>query len=161
MREKEKLAYHVRSNYNTNDDIGTFTLKIGTTTENKETCEQSFDNVKKSIEGFNRNIDRMKTEKVSEEELNNAKLYFKNHILNDNHSYGGRNANLVLGVNSPYGALIDNKIFEEIDKITVDDIYNCANYVFSNKPTYSILATENTINANKEYLDSLTEKKHN
>lgn len=161
LREKEKLAYHVRSNYNTNDDIGTFTLKIGTTTENKETGEQSFDNVKKSIEGFNRNIDRMKTEKVSEEELNNAKLYFKNHILNDNHSYGGRNANLVLGVNSPYGALIDNKIFEEIDKITVDDIYNCANYVFSNKPTYSILATENTINANKEYLDSLTEKKHN
>ena len=117
--------------------------------------------VKKSIDGFNRHINRIKTEKVSEEELNNAKLHFKNIILNDNHSYRGKNVNLILGENSPYGALRDNKILEEIDKITVDDIYSCANYVFSNKPTYSILATENTINANKEYLDSLTEKKHN
>ena len=161
LREKEKLAYHVKSNCGLNDDIGIISLKIGTTTENKETGEQSFDNVKKSIDGFNRHINRIKTEKVSEEELNNAKLHFKNIILNDNHSYRGKNVNLILGENSPYGALRDNKILEEIDKITVDDIYNCANYVFSNKPTYSILATENTINANKEYLDSLTEKKHN
>ncbi len=161
LREKEKLAYHVKSNCGLNDDIGIISLKIGTTTENKETGEQSFDNVKKSIDGFNRHINRIKTEKVSEEELNNAKLHFKNIILNDNHSYRGKNVNLILGENSPYGALRDNKILEEIDKITVDDIYSCANYVFSNKPTYSILATENTINANKEYLDSLTEKKHN
>ena len=48
--------------------------------------------------------------------------------------------------------LIPEKNF---DKITVDDIYNTANYVFSNKPTYSIVATENTLNANKQYLESL------
>ncbi len=62
---------------------------------------------------------------------------------------------MILGVNSPYGTFKDNQLFDEIDKITVDDIYNTANYVFSNKPTYSIVATENTLNANKQYLESL------
>ena len=42
-----------------------------------------------------------------------------------------------------------------IDKITVDDIYNTANYIFKEKPTYSIVATENTLKANEDYLKSL------
>ncbi len=155
LREKEKLAYHVKSRYQSNDNTGVISLRIGTTTENKETGEQSFDNVQKSIEGFKRHIDKIKTEKVTEEELNNAKLSFKNAILNDNHTPGDKNINLILGVNSPYGTFKDNQLFDEIDKITVDDIYNTANYVFSNKPTYSIVATENTLNANKQYLESL------
>lgn len=49
LREQQKLAYHVRSNYETNNNIGLFTLKIGTTTDNKETGEQSFDNVKNQL----------------------------------------------------------------------------------------------------------------
>lgn len=155
LREKEKLAYHVKSRYQNFDDIGVLSLRIGTTTENKETGEKSFDNVQKSIDGFNRHVQKLKTEKVTDEELNNAKLNLKNSILNDNHSSINKNSNIMSGLNSPYGALRDNQLFDEIDKITVDDIYNTANYVFSNKPTYSIVATENTLNANKEYLENL------
>ena len=155
LRENQKLAYHVRSNYEINNDIGVLTLKIGTTTDNKETGEQSFDNVQKSIEGFNKHIQKMKTEKVTEEELNNAKLSLKNSILNSNHSPFGRTISLMQGLDSPYGITRENQILEEIEKITADDIYNAANYIFSGKPTYSIIATENTLNANKEYLESL------
>lgn len=155
LRENQKLAYHVKSRYQSNDNTGVLSLRIGTTTENKETGEQSFDNVQKSIEGFKRHIDKIKSEKVTEDELNNAKLSFKNAILNDNHKFSDKNVNLILGVNSPYGAFRDNQLFDEIDKITVDDIYNTANYVFSNKPTYSIVATENTLKANEEYLKTL------
>ena len=155
LREKEKLAYHVKSHYQSNDDTGVITLRIGTTTENKETGEQSFDNVQKSLEGFKRHIDKIKSEKVTDEELQNAKLSLKNTILNDNHEYRNKNVNLTLGVNSPYGTFIDNQFLEEIDKITVDDIYNTANYVFSNKPIYSIVATENTLKANEKYLQTL------
>ncbi len=155
LREKEKLAYRVKSGYTTFDDIGVLNLKIGTTTENKETGEQSFDNLQKSILGFNRHVQKMRTEKVSEEELNNAKLALKNEILNVNHNSADRNIGLLQGANSPYGAFRDNQILEEIDKITVDDIYNAANYIFSGKPTYSIVATENTLNANKEFLNKL------
>ena len=155
LREKEKLAYHVKSNYDTNNNIGVFTLKIGTTTDNKETGEQSFDNIKKSIEGFNRHIDLIKSEKVSNEELNNAKLSLKNNILNSNHTPEGRTTSLLSGLESAYGVNKMNTLFAEIDKITVDDIYNASNYIFAGKPIYSIVATEDSLNANKEFLDGL------
>lgn len=155
LREKEKLAYHVRSNYSKTDDIGLLTLKIGTTTDNKETGEQHFDNVKKSIDGFNKHVKLMMTEKVTEEELENAKKALKNSILNDNHSASNKILNLLKTVESPYGIYGTNMMLDEIDKITVDDIYNTANYIFSTKPTYSILATEDTLKANENYLNSL------
>lgn len=155
LREKEKLAYHVRSQYNSDNDIGIFALNIGTTTENKETGEQSFDNVKKSIDGFNRHIQKIKSEKVTEDELANAKLQYKNIILNDNHTAADRADNIFNGIDDSYGATRQNQILEEIDKITVDDIYNAANYIFAGKPIYSIVATENTLKANEEYLKSL------
>ncbi len=155
LREKQKLAYHVKSNYETNDDIGLLTLKIKTTTDNKETGEQSFDNIQKSIDGFNKHIKKIKTEKVTDEELNNAKLSLKNNLLNANHTPHGKTMSILTGMDSPYGISLDNQLFEEIDKITADDIYNAANYIFAGKPTYSILATEDTLNANKEYFENL------
>ena len=155
LREQQKLAYSVHSDVTAIDDIGTIQLKIGTTTENKDTGEISFDNLKKSIEGFNKHIQKLKTGKVTDEELNNAKLSLKNTILNINESNKGKNFSLADGLISPYGLNSENLIFETIDKITSDDIYNAANYIFKDKPVYSILATENTLDANKEFLKSL------
>lgn len=156
LREEQKLAYHVKSNYETNNNIGLLTLKIGTTTDNKETGEQSFENVQKAIEGFNKHIEKMKTEKVTEQELNNAKLSLKNSILNSNHFPLGRTINLIQGMESPYGISRENQLYEEIDNITADDIYNAANYIFSGKPTYSIIATQDTLDANKQFIESLS-----
>lgn len=158
LREQQKLAYHVRSNYKTNNDIGVLTLKIGTTTDNKETGEQSFDNIQKAIQGFNKHIEKIKTQKVTDNELNNAKLSLKNSLLNSNNTPFGRTISLMQGMESPYGITRENQLYDEIDKITADDIYNAANYIFSGKPTYSILATEDTLNANKEFLNSLGNK---
>ena len=155
LREKEKLAYHVKSNYSSSDDIGVMTLRIGTTTDNKETGEAHFDNVKKSIEGFNRHIHKIMSEKVTDEELQNAKLSLKNSLLNSCHSSSGKVSNLTKTVDTPYGINRTNMLLNEIDKITAEDIYNAANYIFSNKPTYSIVATEDTLKANQEFLKSL------
>ena len=47
------------------------------------------------------------------------------------------------------------RIGKPVEKITADDIYNAANYIFAGKPTYSILATEDTLNANKEYFEKI------
>ena len=41
LREQQKLAYHVNSNYDITDNIGLLYLRIGTTTENKDTNEIS------------------------------------------------------------------------------------------------------------------------
>ena len=156
LREQQKLAYHVSSNLETYNNIGLLTLKIGTTTDNKETGEQSFNNVQKAITGFNKHIEKLKKEKVSQDELNNAKLSLKNTLLNSNNTPFGRTISLLQGLESPYGITRENQLYNEIDKITADDIYNTANYIFSGKPTYSIVATEDTLNANKEFLASLT-----
>lgn len=156
LREKQKLAYSVHSNMNIIDDIGTIVLEIGTTTENKDTNEISYENLQKSIDGFNKHIEKIKSEKVPDEELNNAKLSLKNAILNSNETNSGKNKSLEYGLISPYGINSENLILKMIDKITADDIYNAANYIFNGKPIYSILATDNTLKANKDYLDKLS-----
>lgn len=157
LRENQKLAYSVRSNLSLIDDIGVLDLRIGTTTENKDTGEVSFDNLQKSVEGFNKHIEKMKTEKVSDEELANAKLKLKNILLNSTETDSGKNGLLHSGLVSPYGTNLANEMLKAVDDVTVDDIYNAANYIFSGKPVYSILATENTLNENKEFLDKLSQ----
>lgn len=155
LREKQKLAYSVRSNMTGIDTTKVLNLSIGTTTENKDTGEISYDNLQKSVEGFKYHVNKLKTEKVSQEELDNAKLTLKNNILSQNESNLGKNEGLDYNLNSVYGITRENQILELIDKITVDDIYNAANYIFKEKPTYSIVATENTLKANEDYLKSL------
>ena len=157
LREQKKLAYQVKSSFETSNNQGILLLRIKTTTDNKDTGEKSFDNIQKSIEGFNKHIEKIKTEKVTEEELNNAKLNLKNTVLNNNNFAYGKMSGFLLGIKSPYGISRDNQIFEEIDKITADDIYNAANYIFSGKPVYSIYTTQETLDANKNYLQSLSD----
>ena len=153
LREKQQLAYHVCSGVRYLDDSGVFSLKIGTTTEN--TSVGDFKNVQKSIEGFNKHIQKIMSEKVTQEELDSAKLDYKNCLLTDYETTSSKNINLAYSLSSVYGPLKANEILKIIDQITVDDIYNAANYIFKNKPVYSILATENTLKANEEYLKNL------
>ena len=44
-----------------------------------------------------------------------------------------------------------------IDKITKEDIKEAANHIFSNKPVYSILASNDTINNQSQYISNLGE----
>lgn len=155
LREQRKLAYSVRSSLDHVGNTGMVKLSIGTTTENVDTGEISYDNVQKAIEGFNENVERMKNEKVSEEELESAKLSLKNDMLNAAEHPIGRSELLNDGLYSFYGLTNINQKFAMIDKITADDIQNVAKNVFGGKPVYSILATQNTLDNNKEYFKSL------
>ena len=89
------------------------------------------------------------------DKLNNAKLSLKNTILNLNNTSFDRNTSLSYNLDTPYGIFKDNEAFKIIDSITEEDILNTANYIFSDKPIYSIVATENTLKANESYLRSL------
>ncbi len=155
LREQRKLAYSVRSSLDHVGNTGMVKLSIGTTTENVDTGEISYDNVQKAIDGFNENVERMKNEKVSEEELESAKLSLKNDMLNAAEHPIGRSELLNDGLYSFYGLTNINQKFAMIDKITADDIQNVAQNVFGGKPVYSILATQNTLDNNKEYFKSL------
>lgn len=155
LRETRHLAYSVSSNCTFDDDIGVMTLRIGTTTENHETGEKTFDNIKKSIDGFNENIKKITNELVSQEELDNAKKAMKTSILNVVESNYGKTIEAAAADNTPYGIGYLNKQFEMIDKITREDILNTAKYIFNSKPVYSLTATQASLDANKEYLESL------
>ena len=155
LREKQKLAYAVKSVIDTEHSTGLIKLSIKTTTDNKLTGEKSFDNLQKSINGFKANIDKITKEKVSEEELEKAKLIMKNNILSVNEKTCFKNTCIMGDAIGMYGIDNANKFLEIIDTITTDDIYNAANYVFSGKPLYSIVATQDTLDYNKEYLAGL------
>jgi len=155
LRETRHLAYAVGSDYDYNGDMGVFTLAISTTTENQETGKKSFDNVQKSIDGFNENIKRITTEKVSEEELAAAKKRLKTIILNSAETNHDKNSMLLDSKNTYYGIDFHNKRLAAIDSITADDIYNAARNIFNSKPIYSITATKDTLSANEEYLKNL------
>ena len=155
LREKRHLAYSVNSRYSNIDDIGVITLSIETTTNNLETGKKSYDNIKKSIDGFSENIQKIKTEKVSDSELETAKKALKTAILSNLEMDADQTEKLSLNVTTPYGINYINKKFDLIDSITADDILNTARYVFKNKPVYSISGTKDALDANKEFLNNL------
>lgn len=155
LREKQKLAYQVNSKLGKFDNSGAIALFIKTTTDDPSTNTISYDNVQKSIDGFKYHVQKFMNENVTEDELESAKLTLKNKILNGTELTADKNIAILDGLQSYYGISQDNQILEMIDKITVDDIKNAANYIFNSNPTVSIVATKNTIDNNKEYLKSL------
>ena len=159
LREKRHLAYSVQAQYDEYVDMGVMTLRIETTTNNDETGEKTLDNIKKSIEGFNENIARISTEKVSPEELENAKKVLKGNNLGIRDFTMAKNNIISLDERTPYGINMTNEYHKIIDSITPEDILNTARYIFKNKPTYSICGTQEALDANKEFLSTLGEVK--
>ena len=105
------------------------------------------ENAKKAIEGFNRNVNLLKTQPVSEEELQQAKNILKASILNEREANSGMNTQTHIIRNSAYGLKHIEYMLETIDKITIADIQATANYVFGNQPITSIVASQKTLDA--------------
>ena len=145
LRENQMLAYRVNSDWFTYGDTGVISLYIKTTTDDPENNIIKYDNVKKSLDGFKKHIEKLKTEKVSDEELDAAKLRLKTNILNETESSGGQTHTLLSNLSSPYSTGSTDLHLKLIDEITADDIYNAANYVFGGNPITSIVASENTL----------------
>ena len=154
LREKEHLAYSVFSDINTENDWGEVSLNILTTTDNKAIGEKSYDNLKRSIEGFNRQIGELVNGKFTDEDLENAKRSYKASLLQNEGTCAKINS-LSNGLDSKYGPMYENQLYETIDNITKEDIINFAKNAFSGKPVYAITATKDTLNANKDFLASL------
>lgn len=156
LREKEHLAYSVNSSLSRDNDSGEVYCHILTTTDNKNIGEISYDNVQKSIEGFKNQINALKSGAFTDEDLENAKLSLKADLL-DKEGNSAKVDGISTGLDSDYGITYLNKIYNTIDKITKDDVTNYAAKMFKNPPIYSIVASKDTIENNKEYFDQLTQ----
>jgi predicted Zn-dependent peptidase len=147
LRETQKLAYSVGSELSGEKDTATIYLDIGTTTESPDPKEGSPENVKKALEGFDRNVNLLKTENVSAKELENAKIRLKSQLLDMMESNSNKNIIVCKSKESHYGKEYYIHLLEAIDKVTADDIKAAANHIFANPPVTSIVASKKTIDA--------------
>lgn len=154
LREKDHLAYSVYSTIEKTGDCGEISCNILTTTDNKDIGEISYDNVKKSIDGFNRQIAKLKAGEFTDKDLENAKLAMKANLLNTEGS-SKKLDTINLGLNSKYGITYANKLYNEIDTITKQEIVDFAEKIFRNPPVYSIAASKDTLENNKDYFKTL------
>ncbi len=152
LREKERLAYSVYSDIYHIGNCGEITLNILTTTDNKEIGEISYDNLQKSINGFNRQIGELLNSKYEDADLESAKRILKAKLL-QKEGVWAKLDELNTDLRNCEG--FKNQMFNEIDNITREDIDNFAKKVFANPPTYAIVASKDTLEYNKEYLANL------
>ena len=154
LREKDHLAYSVYSTIEKTGNSGEISCNILTTTDNKDIGEISYDNVKKSIDGFNRQIAKLKAGEFTDKDLENAKLAMKANLLNTEGS-SKKLDTINLGLNSKYGITYANKLYNEIDTIIKQEIVDFAEKIFRNPPVYSIAASKDTLENNKDYFKTL------
>ena len=92
---------------------------------------------------------------MSEEELEGAKKALKQQLCAQMELPSS--ATYLLGINAqePCGVHRIDDYYKAIDSITPKDIRNAARHVFSNNPIISILASDDTIDNQRQYLNSL------
>ncbi len=129
LRDKKGLAYVVRSSFETYKLIGNFMIYIATEPKNIEV----------SLKGFDEEIEKIKTQLVSDSELNDAKNNFlgKCTFLDETNlqqacifaKHG------VLG----FGFEYTQDLKEAIKKVTPEQILSCAQKYFNDKSVLSII----------------------
>lgn len=130
LREKQGLAYTVRSVSEPYILNGNFFVYIGTEPKN----------IKTSINGFKTEIDKIMTEPVSDEELENA----KNNAIGKRQFY--RETNLLEAILDGYyefiglGCDFEEKLINNIKSVTKEQILEVAKKYFSNYSALCVLA---------------------
>ncbi len=155
LRETQKLAYRVESDIDFIGNTGVLSMGIKTTTDDKIAGVQQYDNVQKSLDGFQKHVEKLKNELVSQNELDAAKLRIKTKLLNSIESSASQTTVLNNSKESINGIAAMQKNIELIDSVTAEDVKAAANYIFANPSVTSVLASDDTI----KYFEESNEKK--
>lgn len=155
LREQQNLAYSVYSDIQSFENTGILTLGIQTTTDHKDQGQTSYENVQKSLEGFQKHTDKLCNELVSDIELESAKNKLRQQLIGLCQNTINETKLISMNMMEPYGIKRIDKYLEAVDKITKEDIQKASQFIFSQNPTISILASEDTINSQMEYLKTL------
>lgn len=130
LREKQGLAYTVRSIYEPRTKCASFTIYIGTEPKN----------IKTAIDGFKAEIEKIKNVPVGEQELFDA----KNSVIGKRGFYFETNAleSSVIGMYEAQGLgyNYEEKFIQEIKNVTSEDIQKCAKTYFSQPKVLTVLA---------------------
>lgn len=132
IREKRGLCYHISAGSEQNLASGYFHISAGVDPEK----------LALTIDLVLRELSIIKSKKISNQELNKAKEYFKGKVLMGLESPAGRAsffANQELFKNSIES---EEKLFEKIDQVSVEDIFSSAKKLFSGKNLNLAVVTE-------------------
>jgi predicted Zn-dependent peptidase len=154
LREKEQLAYSVYSDVNYLGDSAEISCHILTTTDNKAIGEISYDNVQKSINGFNRQIEALLNSEYTDDDLESAKRLLKASLINKEGNIA-KVSSIAQAIQSEKGLDRENQLFKAIDNITREKLDEFSQKAFKNPPTYSIVASKDTLDANQEFFEAL------
>ena len=136
LRDKKGLAYVVRSSYEIYDKAALFNVYIATEPKN----------IKTSLEGFKIELDKIKNIPVSEQELENA----KNNLVGKRQFFTETNLQqsslMSFYEDKGLGADYEEKLIEQINKVTTEDIQRVANLCIKEPYVLTVLAP-------KEYLE--------
>lgn len=129
LRDKKGLAYVVRSSYETLKLVGNFMIYIATEPKNIEV----------SLNGFNEEIEKIKTIPVSEAELKDA----KNNLIGKYALLEETNIQQACGY-AKYGVLgfgfdFSEELKEKVKNVTSEQILECAQKYFNDKYVISII----------------------
>ena len=154
LRERDHLAYRVHSDINSIGDNSEIKLNILTSTDNKDLGIYTYDNVRKSINGFNRQIKKLVNSEYTDNDIETAKKRLKARLL-EKESVGSKLSSINIGLKHDEGLDYENRLFDMIDSISRKDIDELSARIFASKPVYAIVASQDTLDYNREFLKSL------
>jgi len=114
LRQKEKLAYEIYSQYITNKYGAIFRAGIGTDTTK----------VKQALESLDREWKKLMAEGITSDELADAKINMKNSLIFSIDTKGGRANNMAFYECVGYNYRLVPELLALADKVTLDEINN-------------------------------------
>lgn len=129
LREKKGLAYTVRTSCEIREMASVFSIYIATEPSNIDTC----------LKGFKQEINKIKTELVSEEEIRNAKNNIEGkHKFIVETNFQQSMSLAFYGINDlPFGYY--DTMSEKIKAVTPEQVKACANKYFNDNSVIAIL----------------------
>lgn len=152
LRETQQLAYTVRSSLSGQGTSGELTLSIKTSTIDDPKTGKINNNIQKSLDGFKKHINLMCNEPVSKKELDDAKKSIKNSLIMDSESSIAKTSMLSSNMNTLYGSRYKEEFNKALDALTPQDIQKAAKAFLTQPSVVSMVANEDAIKANKDYL---------
>jgi zinc protease len=147
LREKQGIVYSVDSKLSSLNDA--YAVKLHTSTAQG--------NLKPVLEGFNNNLKALAEKPVSKEELDIAKVLFKQETFSFFETPGSRNAALYGHIDSLYSINYYNEQLKVIDEVKPEDIQKMAQIVFNKPSVIAVNANQQTLDKNKDCLASFGE----
>lgn len=135
LREKQGLAYQISSAYPSRLDPSVFMLYIGTDPKNLKTV----------ISGFNNEINRIKSENISDKELSDIKQKVTGQFLLSQESNQEKAHYLAWFETIGKGYKFNYNFPDLINSVTIDDVKQTANKYFNYPHAISIVAPQKSI----------------